>query len=132
LIAACDCYVSLHRSEGLGLSIAEAMYLERPAIATAYGGNLDFMNMNNSLLVRYDLVELERDYSPYEKGSVWAEPDVEHAAKLMRWVYDHPHEARDTGKRASMYVRQSLDPLLASQEIRMRLEEIRRRLVSLP
>lgn len=132
LIAASDCYVSLHRAEGLGIPMAEAMYLERPTIATAYGGNMDFMNMNNSLLVRYDLVELERDYGPFEKGSVWAEADVEHAAELMRWVYDHPHEARAMGKKASLSVRQSLDPLLASQEIRTRLEEIRRRLVSLP
>ena len=45
---------------------------------------MDFMNVNNSLLVKYDLVELERDYGPYGKGNVWAEPDVERAAQLMR------------------------------------------------
>ena len=61
LIAACHCYVSLHRSEGLGLTIAEAMMLGKPSIATAYSGNLDFMDEDNSLLVGYDLVEVESD-----------------------------------------------------------------------
>ena len=56
LIAACDCYVSLHRSEGFGLTLAEAMALGKPVIATGYSANLDFMNVSNSLLVRYELV----------------------------------------------------------------------------
>ncbi|HEX6985892.1 MAG TPA: glycosyltransferase family 4 protein, partial [Planctomycetaceae bacterium] len=51
MIAACDCYISLHRSEGLGLTMAEAMYFERPVIATAYSGNLDFMTEENAYLV---------------------------------------------------------------------------------
>lgn len=128
LMAACDCYVSLHRSEGLGLPCAEAMYLEKPVIATAYGGNIDFMNVNNSLLVKYDLVELGRDYGPYEKGSWWAEPNVEHAAERLRWVYDNMSEAREIGKRASRDTKQYMDPVLASREIKMRLEQIYQRL----
>jgi glycosyltransferase involved in cell wall biosynthesis len=51
LVAAVDCMVSLHRSEGLGLHLAEAMWLGTPTIATRYSGNLDFMNDDNSLLV---------------------------------------------------------------------------------
>ena len=49
MIASCDCYVSLHRSEGLGLTMAEAMYFGKPVIATAYSGNLDFMNDGEQL-----------------------------------------------------------------------------------
>ncbi|MEM3574926.1 MAG: glycosyltransferase family 4 protein [Candidatus Bathyarchaeia archaeon] len=122
LLSACDCYISLHRSEGFGLIMAEAMYLGKPVIATGYSGNMDFMNGDNSLLVRYDLVELERDYGPYEKGNVWAEPDVGHAAELMRWVYENGDEAKGIGRRASEDVRRLMDPLAASREIRERLE----------
>jgi glycosyltransferase involved in cell wall biosynthesis len=121
LLAASDCYVSLHRSEGLGLTMAEAMFLGKPVIATAYSGNMDFMNVNNSLLVEYELAELKKDYGPYEKGNVWAEPDIEHAAELMRWVYDNPDKAGTMGKRASSDIRQYMNPTLASQGIRERL-----------
>ena len=68
LIAACDRYVSLHRSEGLGLTLAEAMMLGKPTIATAYSGNLDFMDENNSLLVGYDLIEIESMPVPTRKA----------------------------------------------------------------
>jgi glycosyltransferase involved in cell wall biosynthesis len=124
LLAACDCYVSLHRSEGLGLTMAEAMYLGKPVIATAYSGNMDFMNVNNSLLVKYDLVELDSNFGPYEKGNVWAEPDVEDAAQLMRWVYDNRERAAGIGEMAKKDIRELMDPMIASQEIRTRLERI--------
>ena len=55
LINACDCYVSLHRSEGFGLTMAEAMLMEKPVIATGYSGNLDFMTHENSFLCGYKL-----------------------------------------------------------------------------
>ena len=107
LIAACNCYVSLHRSEGLGLTIAEAMMSGKPSIATGYSGNLDFMDEDNSLLVGYNLVEIESDAGPYEKGHRWpyekghrwAEPSIPEAANAMRWVFDHPEEARLLGER---------------------------------
>jgi len=124
LLAACDCYVSLHRSEGLGLTMAEAMYLGKPVIATAYSGNLDFMNVNNSLLVRYDLVELDRDYGPYEKGNLWAEPESQHAGELMRWVYEEKEKAGELGERARKDIMKLMDPDKVSREIRCRLERI--------
>jgi len=124
LLAASDCYVSLHRSEGLGLPMAEAMYLGKPVIATAYGGNMDFMTLNNSLLVKYKLVELERDYGPYEKRAVWAEPDIKHASELMRWAYENIDEAKAVGERGSEDVKQRMNPLMTSREIRARLEQI--------
>jgi len=132
LLATSDCYVSLHRSEGLGLPMAQAMYLGKPVVATGYSGNMDFMNVNNSLLLKYRLVELERNYSAFEsgehpvylKGNVWAEPDVEHAAELMRWVYENREEAKKIGQRASADVRDCLNPETASAEIKSRLEQI--------
>lgn len=58
LIYHCDCYISLHRAEGFGLTMAEAMFYGKPVIATAYSGNTEYMNINNSFLVKYSLVKL--------------------------------------------------------------------------
>ena len=84
LTAACDCYVSLHRSEGFGLTMAEAMYLGKPVIATAYSGNLDFMTAENSLLVDTGSCRSAPARAPYPAEGEWAEPDVDRAAGLMR------------------------------------------------
>jgi len=86
LVAAVDCMVSLHRSEGLGLHLAEAMWLGTPTIATRYSGNLDFMNDDNSLLVDATLVNVERGEGVYPPSAQWAEPDVEQAVAAMRSI----------------------------------------------
>ena len=125
LIAACDCYVSLHRSEGLGLTIAEAMMLGKPCIATAYSGNLDFMDENNSLLVGYDLIEIESTAGPYEKGHRWAEPSIPEAANAMRWVFNHPEEARLLGERARLSTIRSFSPEQCGSRMLDRLNQIR-------
>src|SRR5262249_33966906 len=88
LMAACDAYVSLHRSEGTGMTISEAMALGKPVIATGWSGNMDFMNVTNSFPVRYELVELSENIGPYQAGETWAEPSIEHAAELMRLVFE--------------------------------------------
>jgi len=102
LFEACDAYVSLHRSEGFGMTLAEAMILGKPVIATDYGGNTDFTTAANSYPVAYRLVELAQDCGPYPRGAVWADADVEHAAELMCHVYMHPEEACAKGRRAQM------------------------------
>ncbi|MFN4295009.1 MAG: glycosyltransferase family 4 protein [Thermoflexales bacterium] len=96
-----DAYVSLHRSEGFGLTVAEAMRMGKPVIATDYGGPHDFLNQSNGYPVRYRLVELERDYGPYCAGNVWADPDVEHAAELMQRVFSHPEERARKAEQAA-------------------------------
>ena len=68
LLRLCDCYVSLHRSEGFGLTMAEAMGLAKPVIATAYSGNMDFMSHENSYLVDYETSEVPADSDPYPTG----------------------------------------------------------------
>ena len=125
LIAACNCYVSLHRSEGLGLTIAEAMMSGKPSIATAYSGNIDFMDQDNSLLVGYDLVEIKSDAGHYEKGHRWAEPSIPEAAHAMRWVFDHPEEARLLGKRARLSAARRFSPQLCGSRMLDRLNQIR-------
>jgi glycosyltransferase involved in cell wall biosynthesis len=94
-----DATVSLHRSEGFGLTLAEAMAHGKPVIATGYSGNLTFMNQENSYLVPYTLAELDGDVGSYPAGSVWAEPDLDEAARLMRRVFKDRAEARERGER---------------------------------
>ncbi|GJL77321.1 MAG: hypothetical protein NPINA01_03100 [Nitrospinaceae bacterium] len=84
LMQNCDCFISLHRSEGIGLSLAQSMLLGKPVIATGYSGNTDFMHDDNSCLVKYGLIAVEEKEYPFGKGQVWADPDVDHAAWYMR------------------------------------------------
>ncbi len=121
LINACDCYVSLHRSEGFGLTMAEAMLLGKPVIATAYSGNMDFMTPDKSLLVEHERVPITQDLPVYPRGSVWAEPSLEQAAGWMRWVYEHPDEARALGARAKLQTGLILSPEAAGERMRKRL-----------
>jgi len=97
LMWSCDAYVSLHRSEGIGLTIADAMGLGKPVIATGWSGNTDFMDVSNAFPVGYQLVTLEENVGPYHAGEVWAEPSIQHASEQMRFVVDHADEARARG-----------------------------------
>jgi len=121
LISSCDCLVSLHRSEGFGQALAEAMYLGKPVIATAFSGNLDFMRSDNSLLVDYTIVPTGREFEAFGPGSesyTWAEPDIDHASELMRWVFLHRGEARALGEKAALGIRELMNPARVGQNIR--------------
>jgi glycosyltransferase involved in cell wall biosynthesis len=125
LVNSCDCYVSLHRAEGFGLTMSEAMYYGKPVIATAYSSNMEFMNVGNSFPVKYELVTTTEDYGAYPKGSVWAEPDIDHAASLMQSVFENYQEAQKTGKIAAKEIRSLLNPQAVGIKIKNRLEFIR-------
>src|SRR5258708_8695952 len=121
LVASFDSFVSLHRSEGFGIGMAQAMYLGKPVIATGYSGNMDFMNHHNSYLVRYRLAELEQDYGPYEKGNVWADPDLEHAAELMRLVFGDRESARSVARQAEADIKKQMTVEIAGARMKARL-----------
>lgn len=106
LMAVCDAYASLHRAEGFGLTLAEAMSLGKPVVATDYSGSCDFVTLANSLPVGYRLVELEQDYGPYRAGGHWADPDEEHAAEQMRRLVDEPGLAETMGEVAKRDITQ--------------------------
>ena len=84
LINSSDAYVSLHRSEGFGLGLAESMFFGKPVIATGYSGNLDFMNKYNSCLVPFKLVKVRKGEYPYGKNQFWAEPSIAEAGRYMK------------------------------------------------
>jgi len=100
MLDACDCYVSLHRAEGFGLTVAEAMALGKPVISTAYSSTLELTNESNSFLVPMQLVEVGEGSPPYSPHARWAEPDVAAAAEQMARVYADRDAAAAVGQRA--------------------------------
>ena len=130
MLASCDCYVSLHRAEGFGLSLAEAMALGKPVIATAYSGNLDFMSEANSYLARYQLRAVGEGNHPYPAAAQWADPDLAHAAELMRSVFDRPEDARGRGRQAATDIARTHSPDAAGRAMSDRLDAIAARVGS--
>lgn len=84
LIKCVDVFVSLHRSEGFGLVMAEAMLLKTACIATNWSSNTEFMNEEIACMLPYKMIEIEFTDGCYEKGGIWADPDVDVAAKYMK------------------------------------------------
>ncbi|MBO3083846.1 glycosyltransferase [Cellulomonas fengjieae] len=126
LVQLCDAYVSLHRSEGLGLTIAEAMAQGKPVIATAYSGNMQFMTDANSYLVPWTPVPIPEHSEPYPVGGRWAQPDLDAAAACMRAVVDDPADAAQRGERAAQDLRTLHGPETAGRRMAARLAEIER------
>lgn len=108
LVRCCDCFVSMHRSEGFGRGLAEAMYLGKPVIATRYSGNLHFMNTNNSFLIDYELIDLKEGDYPYWQGQQWADADTEQTAHYMAALVSNPSLGYEMGKIAATSVSQSV------------------------
>lgn len=106
LYASSDVLISLHRSEGLGLSLMEAMSLGKPVIGTGWSGNMDFMTPENSCLVGYDIVPVNSNHPCYcqlavGESAIWVEPHVWEAAEHMRRMADNPELIAELGARAA-------------------------------
>lgn len=121
---AVDCFVSLHRAEGFGLGLAECMYFGKPVIGTRYSGNLDFMDGDNSLLVDCRMIPLRNGDYPYWQGQKWADPDVAHAANLMRQLHGDRNFARRLGGAAAASIRRSNSRASSAAAVAARLREI--------
>jgi len=124
LIASCEVFLSLHRSEGFGLGLAEAMLMGKAVIATNWSGNLEFMCADNSLLVDYRLVTLESDFGPYKAGQQWAEPDIASASRAIIALCDDPQLADRLGEVASRRIRDSFSAQRIGELISRRLQAI--------
>jgi glycosyltransferase involved in cell wall biosynthesis len=124
LINAVDCYVSPHRSEGFGLTVAEAMHYGRAVIATDFGGTTDFVREGVAFPLQYALQELSADRGPYAKGNVWADPSVTHLRELMRMVASNPALCAEVGAAASAAVKAQFSKEAVGRLARRRLRSI--------
>lgn len=120
LYKSCDCFVSLHRAEGFGRGLAEAQLLGLDLIATGYSGNMEFCANNTTHTVDYKLVPLKADEYFYGEGQQWAEPDIQHAAKLMQECATTPRNSEHD------YPVVRFSPRYCGEVYRERLQEIAR------
>ncbi len=119
-----DAVVSLHRAEGFGLVLAEAMYLGTPVIATNWSSNTEFMTSEIACMVDYQLVEIKEDIGLFKKGNYWAEPDIGHAAAYMRMLFESPVQCEILAGKAQKYIQKYLNMGRVTAIVRQRLKEI--------
>jgi glycosyltransferase involved in cell wall biosynthesis len=120
----CDAYVSLHRSEGFGLGLAECMALGKPVIATAWSGNCDFMSADNSCLVSYELIEVGRGEYLHGSGQRWASPNIAEAASYMRRLFEDRAFASAVGECAAVDIARKLSSAGIAAALIARFEQI--------
>ena len=128
LLAAADCYVSPHRSEGFGLTVAEAMHIGKPVIATDFGGTTDFVEAGVAFPLSYKITELAADRGPYAAGNVWADPSLSHLRDLMRELAANPALCAQTGAAAAAHMATRYCPAAIGRLARQRLRAIAARL----
>lgn len=121
LYATSSCYVSLHRSEGFGLTVAEAMARALPVISTNYSSTTEFLDARTGWPVPYRLVPVGPGHHPYPADAMWAEPDLDAAARAMREVADNPAEAERRGRAAREHVLRTRSMNAAASWVREQL-----------
>ena len=124
LMSVCDSFVSLHRSEGLGLSIAQSMLLGKPVITTGYSGNTDFTRPDNSCLVDYKLIKVKEGEYPYHKGQLWADPNIDQAAAYMRRLVEDDVYRNTVAKAGYSYIKSYHSFETVGKKYRDRLVEL--------
>lgn len=119
-----DCYVSPHRSEGLGLTILEAMAAHKPVIATPYGGVADFVTESTAYPIDYRFAEVKPGNPPYPPGYIWAEPEIASIRRQMRHVFSSRDEAGTKGGEAARHVKRLFSVESTAAAVHARLNEI--------
>jgi len=124
LINTCDAYVSMHHSEGFGLTLAEAMYLGKPTVATNYSGNTEFMNQDNSFLIDYQMGLIQEPDSNFCAKTIWANPILDDAVNKLIEVYKNSDLRKLKAKHASLNVKEKLSFQAIGGIIKNRLDHL--------
>jgi glycosyltransferase involved in cell wall biosynthesis len=124
LVGLVDCFVSLHRSEGFGFGLTEAMALGKPVVATAYSGNMDYCTDDTALLIPYELIPLRAGDYPHWQNQWWANADVEAATRAMLDLLDNPQKGRDIGARARLHLTKNFSYLASGLRYSRRIAEL--------
>jgi glycosyltransferase involved in cell wall biosynthesis len=125
LIRCCNCLISLHRSEGFGRGPAEAMFLGKPVIATGWSGNMEYMGTRVSFPVPYKLIPVTKGEYLFEEGQMWADPDIDKAARLLLALVDKPSYGERIGRRAKRHMMRNFSDSTLGHRYRARILEIR-------
>src|SRR6185437_7176837 len=126
LIYASNAYVSLHRAEGFGFGMAEAMCFGRIVIATNFSGNTDFLTEATGFPIPYTLRPVARHEYPWSEGQNWADPNIKAAAAAMKLVFQAPETARDRAAAGQRLIRQNYAPGVVGQILKDRIERLMR------
>ena len=124
LISCCDVFISLHRSEGFGLVIAEAMSLGVPVVATGWSANTEFMAEDCTCRTKYKLIPLGENYMYGDKSDRWADPDIEDAANKLRLLYSDPVLRNEMAAKAQSYINNEYSIQRTAELIASRYAEI--------
>jgi len=125
LIDLCDVFVSLHRAEGFGLPIAEAMFLGKAVVVTGWSGNMDFCSSDNACCVKYTLSPIGKLATPpYDAWQNWAEPDIEDAAGWLRRLWAEPSFRQQLAQKGQEHIRSFYSPQRCGEVMRERLSEL--------
>lgn len=124
LIACVDVFVSLHRAEGFGLVMAEAMLNGTPCIATNWSSNTEFMNDEVACMVDYTFTTLEKAAPPYQKGTRWADANTDTAAEYMKRLVEDSKYYDSIAVKGKTYIQKKLGMEQAVQTITDRIHVI--------
>lgn len=124
LIKCCDIYISLHRAEGFGLVLAEAMCLGTPVVATGWSGNMEFMNEGVAAIVKYSMVHPDVIQGGFSKESLWADADINDAAEKVLLLYKNKEYYKNIQNNAQKYIQEKLNPQFISNMVSSHFERI--------
>jgi glycosyltransferase involved in cell wall biosynthesis len=119
LIKSCDALVSLHRAEGFGLTMFEAISVGKPVIATDFSGNRDFMHVGNSFPVPFSMIEVFDSNPIYQSGNFWADPDISEASRLMKFVRNNYPQSKAIAEKG----REEFNSKYSLQNVGTRMKE---------